>query len=156
MEQILEYYDVPQIMTATDVTGTHYLCTLYGEDEFGYKYLGVQISEPRLMAFIHGQVDLRDAYKYPEVDNALYIVTAHQGELAATTMLQPQDVSDDMLPEKGYYLDSSDLDDQAEQSVDTYELKVPANDRSTFSTFVNRMGWRASALRRTIEKIAVL
>ena len=25
----LEYYDVPQILVATDATGTNYLCTLY-------------------------------------------------------------------------------------------------------------------------------
>ena len=47
----LEYYDVPQIITATDATGTRYLCTLYAHEADGYRYLGVQISEPRLMAF---------------------------------------------------------------------------------------------------------
>ena len=55
----LEYYDVPQILTATDATGTRYLCTLYANDADAYIYLGVQISEPRLMAFIGGQLDLR-------------------------------------------------------------------------------------------------
>ena len=54
----LEYYDVPQIITATDATGTRYLCTLYAHEADGYHYLGVQISEPRLMAFIGGQLDL--------------------------------------------------------------------------------------------------
>ena len=49
----LEYYDVPQILVAADATGTNYLCTLYKNDvEDGYLYLGVQISEPRLMAFV--------------------------------------------------------------------------------------------------------
>ena len=45
----LEYYDVPQILTAADATGTRYLCTLYEQTADGYHYLGVQISEPRLM-----------------------------------------------------------------------------------------------------------
>ena len=41
---ILEYYDVPQILVAADATGTNYLCTLYKNDaEEGYLYLGVQI-----------------------------------------------------------------------------------------------------------------
>jgi len=49
----LEYYDVPQILVAADATGTNYLCTLYTKNaDGGYLYLGVQISEPRLMAFI--------------------------------------------------------------------------------------------------------
>ena len=35
----LEYYDVPQIITATDATGTRYLCTLYAQEPDGYRYL---------------------------------------------------------------------------------------------------------------------
>ena len=85
----LEYYDVPQILTAADATGTNYLCTLFNQDADGYQYIGVQISEPRLMAFIGGQLDLRDAYLYPEVENALYLVEAKQESLSATTLLQP-------------------------------------------------------------------
>ena len=38
----LEYYDVPQILTATDATGTRYLCTLFKQTAEGYNYLGVQ------------------------------------------------------------------------------------------------------------------
>ena len=99
----LEYYDVPQILVAADATGTNYFCTLYKNDaEKGYLYLGVQISEPRLMAFIGGQLDLRDAYVHPEVENALYVVTAKKEVLTATTILQPQDLTEDMLPEAGY------------------------------------------------------
>lgn len=73
----LVYYDVPQIFVAVDATGTNYLCTLYlSGAKSDYLYLGVQISQPRLMAFIGGQLDLRDAYVHPEVENTLYVVTA--------------------------------------------------------------------------------
>jgi len=89
----LEYYDVPQIISATDATGTRYLCTLYEQTANGYHYLGVQISEPRLMAFIGGQLDLREAYIYPEVDNALYLVEAKGDTLTATTLLRPSDLT---------------------------------------------------------------
>ena len=154
----LEYYDVPQILVAADATGTNYLCTLYKNDtESGYLYLGVQISEPRLMAFVGGQLDLRDAYVHPEVENALYVVTAKQEVLTATTLLQPQDISEDMLPEVGYFYDASDLADGAEPQIDTYQLEVPAHDRITFSTLISRMGWRASSLRNVLKgKTAIL
>ena len=33
----LEYYDVPQILTAADATGTRYLCTLYEQAADGYQ-----------------------------------------------------------------------------------------------------------------------
>ena len=119
----LEYYDVPQILVAADATGTNYLCTLYKNDaEDGFLYLGVQISEPRLMAFLGGQLDLRDAYVHPEVENALYVVTARNEVLTATILLQPQGLTEDMLPEAGYFYDSSDLTDEPEPQTDTYQL----------------------------------
>ena len=152
----LEYYDVPQILTATDATGTRYLCTLYAQEPDGYSYLGVQISEPRLMAFIGGQLDLRSAYLHPEVDNALYVVRSEQANLTATTLLQPSELTEAMLPEAGYLFDASDLTDEAESLTDTYQLEVPAHDRMTFSTLISRMGWHASALGKSIRKVAAL
>lgn len=152
----LEYYDVPQILTAADATGTNYLCTLFKQSEDGYQYIGVQISEPRLMAFIGGQLDLREAYLHPEVENALYLVEAKQEQLSATTILQPSDVTEDMLPEAGYYFDAEDLFEDADMQTDTYQLEVPVHDRNTFSTLISRMGWRASSLRNAIRKVAAL
>ena len=154
----LEYYDVPQILVAADATGTNYLCTLYKNDAAdGYLYLGVQISEPRLLAFIGGQLDLREAYVHPEVENALYVVSAKQEVITATTILQPQDISEDMLPEAGYFYDASDLADETDPQIDTYQLEVPAQDRITFSTLISRMGWRALSLRNVLKgKAAIL
>ena len=156
----LEYYDVPQILTAADAKGTRYLCTLYEQTADGYHYLGVQISEPRLMAFIGGQLggqlDLRDAYQHPEVDNALYVVEVSGETLNATTLLQPADLTEAMLPEAGYYYDAADLTDEADDATDTYQLEVPARDRITFSTLIARMGWPALSLRKTIGKVAAL
>ena len=77
--------------------------------------------------------------------------------LTATTILQPQDITEDMLPEAGYYYDSSDLEDETESQTDTYQLEVPAHDRITFSTLISRMGWRASSLRNVVKgKTAIL
>ena len=155
-ERIPFYYDVPQILTAADATGTNYLCTLFKQDTDGYQYIGVQISEPRLMAFIGGQLDLREAYLHPEVENALYLVKAKQENLSATTLLQPCDITEEMLPEAGYFFDADDLIEDEDMQTDTYQLEVPAHDRITFSTLISRMGWRASSLRKAIRKVAAL
>lgn len=151
----LEYYDVPQIITATDATGTRYLCTLYAQEDDGYRYLGVQMSEPRLMAFIGGQLDLRDAYLHPEVADALYTVRVADEQFMAEP-IQPTDMDEAMLPEAGYYFDATDLADNADAQTDTYKLEVPAHDRATFSTLISRMGWHASSLGKSIRKIAAL
>lgn len=154
--ETLEFYDIPQILTAADATGTRYLCTLYELAPDGYYYIGVQISEPRLMAFVGGSLDLRDAYLHPEVDNSLYIVTAKGERLVAETILQPSDLTESMLPEAGYFFDSSDYEGENQPQTDTYKLEVPVHDRLTFSTIISRMGWKASSLGKTMRKIAAL
>lgn len=157
LNQIFEYYDVPQIMMATDATGTRYLCTLFGNSENdGYHYIGVQISEPRLMAFLGGQLDLREAYLHPEVENALYLVDARNEVLTAEEVLRKEDLNEEMLPDSGYYYDASDLVEDNGLALDTYQLEVPIHDRNTFSTLVSRMGWHASPLRDLAGKVAVL
>ena len=157
LNQVFEYYDVPQIMMATDATGTRYLCTLFGSSESaGYQYVGVQISEPRLMAFLGGQLDLREAYLYPEVENALYLVDARDEVLTAKEVLHKEDLNEEMLPDSGYYYDASDLVEDNGPALDTYQLEVPIRDRNTFSTLVSRMGWRAFSLRNSSGKVAIL
>ena len=157
LTHILEFYDIPQIITASDPTGTNYLCTLYEKDDDCYRYIGVQISVPRLRAFIGGQLDLRDAYLHPEVDNALYVVEVKQESLIATTLLSPEEVTEAMLPQPGYFFDATDMAEEAGSATDTYQLEVPAQDRLTFSTLIARMGWPVSTLRNAIGgKAAVL
>lgn len=154
----LEFYDVPQIFVASDATGTNYLCTLYQKDaERGFLYLGVQLSEPRLMAFVAGQLDLREAYLHPEVENALYVVTVKNDTLSASAIMPPCTIEEEMLPEAGYYYDASDMSDNADLQTDTYQLEVPKRDRVTFSTIISRMGWRALSLPDALKgKVAVL
>ena len=152
----LEFYDVPQILTAADAMGTNYLCTLFELKEDCYLYLGVQISVPRLMAFVGGQLDLRETYMHPEVDIALYLVEVRKESLEATTLLQPEELTEAMLPQPGYFYDATDLSDNSETDTDTYQLEVPKRDRLTFSTIMTRMGWPVSSLRKTIGKVAVL
>lgn len=157
LNQVFEYYDVPQIMMATDATGTRYLCTLFDcSESTGYQYVGVQISEPRLMAFLGGQLDLREAYLHPEVENALYLVNARDEVLTANEVLHKEDLNEEMLPDSGYYYDASDLVEDDGPALDTYQLEVPVHDRNTFSTLVSRMGWRAFSLRNSSGNVAIL
>ena len=99
---------------------------------------------------------MRTVYTAPEVENALYIVEAKEAQLAATSLLNPQDITEEMLPEKGYVFDGTDIVEDAESQTDMYQLEVPANDRMTFSTLIARMGWRVLSFGKDFHKIAVL
>ena len=93
---------------------------------------------------------------HPEVENAVYNVIVQHEAINATMSIAQQDITEDMLPEAGYFFDASDLSDDAESASDTYQLEVPVHDRMTFSTLVSRMGWRALSLHKNVGKVAVL
>lgn len=152
-KQTLEFYDVPQIFIATDVLGVNYLCVLYAqEDEFSY--LAVRISQIKLDAYLNGQLDLRMAYTQPEQEHSLYKVTVANKDIVATAMLQPEDLTEDMLPSAGYYHDPQGSID--EDTTNTLQISIPKTDMSFLAEITQRMGWSASSIRNSIKKIAVL
>lgn len=150
---------VPTIFTVshTSCAESQYQVLILNTNRTGASPARECTSEPRLMAFIGGQLDLREAYVHPEVENALYVVRAKQEALTATEVLHTEQITEDCLPEAGYFYDSSDISDEAENQTDTYQLEVPTQDRVTFSTLISRMGWRALALGNVLKgKVAVL
>lgn len=152
-KQTLEFYDVPQIFVATDVMNVNYLCVLYAQDN-GYQYLGVRISQIKLNAYLEGHVDLRMAYIQPEQDGSLFAVTVKNKIVTATVLLQPEDVTEDMLPAPGFYHDPQGTID--DDTTDTLQLSIPKKDSNFLAEMVNRMGWTASSIHNSMRRIAVL
>lgn len=152
-KQTLEFYDVPQLFVATDVMGVNYLCVLYGQEE-AYNYLAVRISQIKLDAYLAGQVDLRTAYTKPEQDYSLYKVTVAGKSVTATAQLMQGDVTEEMLPDSGFYHDPQGAID--DNTTDTLQLSIPKSDSGFLAEMAHRMGWTASSISQSIKKIAVL
>ena len=57
ISEILVYYDYPEIFTAYDEVGTHYICLLISIDGERIKYISTTISTKRLTSFINGKID---------------------------------------------------------------------------------------------------
>ena len=107
LNKVLDYYDFPQIFVADDAERTHYLCLLFGYDDIHrFQYIGVQISKQRLGNYVAGKLDLRDAYLKPERGNAVFLVVVKDKKITAVKQLQGIEITEDMLPEKGYYFDA--------------------------------------------------
>ena len=112
INRILEFYDVPQIFVAKDIMGINYLCLLYNHaDDLGYLHIGVQISLQKLEMFIKGQIDLRDVYLYPEVDNSLYDISVKHNVITAD-IFSFAEIPDYMLPDEGYFYSIDDEGDE--------------------------------------------
>ena len=153
LKQTLEFYEVPQLFLAVDAMNANYLCLLYNQED-GYEYVAVQVSELRLQDFFAGRFDLRRAYTEPEQDNLVYHVRVAEKQIMADRLLQPEDITEAMLPDAGYYYDAEDaVEDSA---TDTMQVDIPAADRGLFADIVRRMGWATSLIKKASHKVAVL
>ena len=104
LTEILDYYDVPQLVVALDAVGTQYLCLAYDEDAEGHlKYIAANISRDRLNDLMTGHIDLRQIYLEPEL--ALYDVL--QDGAVVSAQLREEAPAEYMLPDEGYFLNFS-------------------------------------------------
>ena len=104
LTEILDYYDVPQLVVALDAVGTQYICLAYDEDEEGrLKCIAANISLDRLNDLMTGHIDLRQIYLQTEL--ALYDVMQDGDEV--TAKLREVAPEEYMLPDEGYFLNFS-------------------------------------------------
>lgn len=153
LQQILDFYDVPQLFVAKDMMNVNYLCVLFCQQD-GFHYLGVQLTELRLSSFCSGQVDLRKLYEQPEQDNTLYEVLVEKEQIHAVRLLSQEQLTEDMLPAPGYYFDTNTT--EADSATDIFQLSIPPQDRNFMADMVKRMGWTMSHLSHATRRIAVL
>lgn len=69
IDRVLVYYDLPQVFVGRDVVGSLYLCLLEESQGEYDEYLGVRISQYRLLELLAGKIDLRSVYSQPEIRN---------------------------------------------------------------------------------------
>lgn len=107
IEEVLVYYDRPEIMVALDKIGTKHLCLLINADENEIKYLCAPVSYKRLRDFKMGNVDLRDIYTTPETGEMFFSVSKdfENKDLVLKNIFFDHNVIDETwLPAPGFFL----------------------------------------------------
>ncbi len=99
IQQILVYYDIPEIFIATDEVDTKYLCLLVDIDKDLTKYITTPISAKRLTRFINGKEDLRNIFLVPETDN-IYFFDRISESIEAINL--DKKIPEEYLPEEGF------------------------------------------------------
>lgn len=119
----LYFYDVPQLVLLENTTlGEKYLCLLY--DDEAMSYVSIRISESRVASLMQGHINLREAYIKPEL-NHYYTVTHNEEGGYLLDEQNTINLSEDLLPESGFYLPAPL--DEIERSIqaDLMEWKKP-------------------------------
>ena len=112
-QDILSFYDVPQLFTARDEVDTAYLCVLAQIGEVDDKYLCVPVSKGRLARVLGGQMDLRGAFETPE-SGEVFEGTAPNGDLRQLEIrpLPLAAIPQEWLPDPGFFVELEPAPDE--------------------------------------------
>ena len=101
LRTVYGFYDEPLLFSCESSTGAVFLLLrLQGESA---SWLMTGISETRLGALENNELEIRAAYINPE-SGCLYLLHG-DGENMKSAILQPDQLTEDMLPHSGVYLD---------------------------------------------------
>lgn len=131
VDNILEYYDHPQLLTARDSFDTLYLCLLY--DDFPTcQYTAIRISANRLNGFISGKLDLRNMFLNPENEQEYFDVEFDNNQYTLSNS-SFKEIPEERLPASGYQMPST----ESESIV----VNIPVKDKGLFKELVKKFGW---------------
>ena len=120
IQQILEYYDVPQVFIGIDLFGAQYIALLI-DDNNEYKYIAIPISSQRYSEYINMRVDLRTVFLTPEIDHSYRIIVYNDNQFEINETFS--DITEDMLPQEVFYHKDNICADSI--IYETYKIKHP-------------------------------
>lgn len=111
ISQILIYYDMPELVIATDDIGVNYICLLIDDSNNRPLYYATPISPPRLSNFIKGKIGLREILAIPEISE--WYSFAFNNEDTYAEKLNIDTFPEQHLPDDGLFLNEEMVDDSS-------------------------------------------
>ena len=100
--ETFEYYDQPVLFSCKNAAGRLYLVVAADENERNETWLYAGVSEERLKLIRSGSIDLHDAFADPEDGFLVREIVPYNNQTGLRTdFVQPDQISEDMLPIPG-------------------------------------------------------
>ena len=100
--ETFEYYDQPVLFSCKNAAGRLYLVVAADENERNETWLYAGVSEERLKLIRSGSIDLHDAFADPEDGFLVREIVPYNNQTGLQTdFVQPDQISEDMLPIPG-------------------------------------------------------
>ncbi|MBF0457427.1 MAG: hypothetical protein HQK99_05990 [Nitrospirae bacterium] len=104
LNNILDYYDGPILITVVDAVDTIYICELNDRGSEFDEYYCVAISRNKLERFYLGQIDLRSIYLEPEINQYFILKVDNYKEPVNIEPIPVEDIPPDWYPDEGFIL----------------------------------------------------
>jgi len=112
IEQVLVYYDGPQVLTLTGSRKSKWLCLSVPPAGVEFPIFCVQVTGQELARFMRGHVDLRYLFRFREVKD--YRLADLRSEQNGELLLEAVEPPEEWFPAEGFFMDP-DTEDNAHQ-----------------------------------------
>lgn len=104
ISEVYDFYDCPRLFLASNTSGSKYLGVSVAEDFDTHDVLLVGISSDRLARLKLGVIDLWQAFRFPESENAYILRIGYNDRESCVLEVLPNTLTEDQLPLPGVHL----------------------------------------------------
>ena len=151
----LVYFEGPLLSHYVSSKGDDYLFYWVDKDEKDNRWLVLRVSLPNLQKYMTKDLSLRELIESPN-DGYLYCVDVDNDiNYHNVKLVQPVNLPEAYLPAPDSYYEFEPIPSDDAVELMTYELTIPYNERSRFESFLLKIGFPVSSLKKVVSRAAV-
>ena len=151
----LIYFEGPLLSHYVSSKGDDYLFYWVDKDDSDNRWLVLRVSLASLQKYMAKDLSLRELIDNPN-DGYLYSVDVDNDiNYHNVKLVQPIDLPEEYLPADDSYYEFEPIPAEDAEELMTYELTIPYKERSRFETFLMKIGFPVSSLKKVVTRAAV-
>lgn len=151
----LIYFEGPLLSHYVSSKGDDYLFYWVDKDDSDNRWLVLRVSLASLQKYMAKDLSLRELIDNPN-DGYLYSVDVDNNiNYHNVKLVQPIDLPEEYLPAADSYYEFEPIPAEDAEELMTYELTIPYKERSRFETFLLKIGFPVSSLKKVVTRAAV-
>lgn len=149
------YFEGPLLSHYVSSKGDDYLFYWVDRDNDDNRWLVLRVSLPNLQKYMVKELTLRELIESPN-DGYLYCVDVDNNiNYHNVKLVQPADLPEEYLPASDSYYEFEPIPSEDAAELMTYEVTIPYKERSRFESFLLKIGFPVSSLKKAVSRAAV-
>lgn len=149
------YFEGPLLSHYVSDKGDDYLFYWVDKDDCNNRWLILRVSLSNLQKYMVKEITLRELIENPN-DGYLYCVDVDDDiKYNNVKLVQPADLPEDYLPANDSYYEFEPIPSEDAAELMTYEVTIPYKERGRFESFLLKIGFPVSSLKKVVSRAAI-
>lgn len=149
------YFEGPLLSHYVSSKGDDYLFYWVDKDDNDNRWLVLRVSLSNLQKYMVKEITLRELIESPN-DGYLYCVDVDDNiNYHNVKLVQPADLPEEYLPSNDSYYEFEPIPSEDAAELMTYEVTIPYKERSRFESFLLKIGFPVSSLKKVVSRAAI-